>query len=101
MKLAQAYYNNEKISKVITLSSNYKKHRENITAIKPVIDFSDHKHMIKALKLSKEKNQYTHNVRNLKLSELKKENNEILKRIVGTKSPLKKEMTLSRSPSRR
>lgn len=53
MKLTHAYYNNEKISKVITLSSNYKKHRENITAMKPVVDFTDHKHMAKALKLSK------------------------------------------------
>lgn len=68
MKLTHAYYNNEKLTQVINLSSNYKKHRENIATIKPVVDFTDHKHMKKALKLSSEKDHYTHNVRNLKLT---------------------------------
>lgn len=66
--------NNEKISKVITLSSNYKRHREVVAAIKPAIDCSDSKHMKKALKLSAEKDTYTKNVRQLKLKELKREN---------------------------
>jgi len=42
----------EKIGNIIALSSNYKKHRELVTTIKPVIDFSDQRHMKKVLKLS-------------------------------------------------
>jgi hypothetical protein len=68
MKLNHAFYNNEKISQVITLSSNYKRHRDGVAAVKPAVDFTNPKHMKKALKLSAEKDQYTHNVRNFKLS---------------------------------
>jgi hypothetical protein len=86
---------------VITLSSNYKRHRDVVAAVKPAVDFTDHKHMKKALKLSAEKDQYTHNVRNLKLSQLKRENKEILKRIVGIKSAVKKEISPPRCPTKR
>lgn len=74
MKPNNAIFNNEKISKIITLSSDYQKHRELVQHAKPVIDFSDQKHMKKVLKLSIEKDKYTHNVRNLRLTELHKEN---------------------------
>jgi hypothetical protein len=104
------YSNNEKISKVITLSSNYKRHREVVASTKPAIDCSDAKHMRKALKLSAEKDTYTKNVRQLRLRELKQENNEIMKRLVGVKSAVRKEIqpiqtareakTLQRSTSR-
>jgi hypothetical protein len=58
---------NEKMSTVITLSSNYKRHRAVVEAIKPAVDCSDNRHMRKALKLSAEKDTYTKNVRQLKL----------------------------------
>ena len=74
MKPIQPIHNIDKISKVISIRSNYKYHRQNIGTVKPAIDFNDHKHMDKFLKLTKEKDQYSHNVRNLKISELKKEN---------------------------
>jgi hypothetical protein len=109
MRLA-GHGNNEKMSKVITLSSNYKRHREVVATIKPAIDCSDTKHMKKALKLSAEKDSYTKNVRQLRLRELKRENDEIMKRITGAKSAVKKEIqplhttrdakTLQRSTSR-
>lgn len=66
------YSTNEKISKVITLSSNYKRHREVVATSRPAIDCSDTKHMQKALKLSAEKDTYTKNVRQLRLKELKR-----------------------------
>ncbi len=90
MKANRANYNNEKISKVIVLSGNYKRHCDNITHIKHVVDFSDHKHMQHTLKLSEEKDRYAHNVRKLRLTELQRENNQILKRIAGAKSAVKK-----------
>lgn len=52
MNQNKAAFNNEKLSKVIALSSNYKKHREIIASAKAVIDFSDEKHMKRTLKLS-------------------------------------------------
>ena len=69
----QACYN-EKLAKVISLSSNYKRHYDNMANIKHTVDFSDHKHMKKVLQLSSEKNRYTQNVRKFKLDELQKEN---------------------------
>lgn len=69
----QACYN-EKLAKVISLSSNYKRHYDNMANIKHAVDFSDHKHMKKVLQLSSEKSRYTQNVRKFKLDELQKEN---------------------------
>ena len=37
MRQNKAYFNNEKMSKIIALSCDYKKHREIITNIKPVV----------------------------------------------------------------
>jgi hypothetical protein len=42
----------EKLAKVISLSSNYKRHYDNMARIKPAVDFSDQKHMKRVLKLS-------------------------------------------------
>jgi|JI6StandDraft_1071083.scaffolds.fasta_scaffold1603425_1 hypothetical protein len=64
----------EKIAQVISISSNYKRHYDNLANVKPAVDFSDHKHMKKVLQLSTEKDRYTNNVRKLRLNELKKEN---------------------------
>ena len=69
----QARYN-EKIAKVINISSNYKHHYDNLAHIKPAVDFSDHKHMKKVLKIATEKDRYARNVRALRLHELQKEN---------------------------
>jgi hypothetical protein len=80
----------EKIGNIIALSSNYKKHRELMAHVKPAIDFSDQKHMKKILKLSIEKDRYTHNVRNLRLTELQKENQEIIRRMRGVNSTVRK-----------
>lgn len=69
----QACYN-EKLAKVITLSSNYKRHYDNMNNIKAAVDFNNHKHMKKVLQLSTEKYRYNQNVRKHKLDELHKEN---------------------------
>lgn len=73
MKPNPAAYS-EKIGNIITLSTNYKKHRELLSHVKPVVDFDNQKHLKKVLKLSIQKDRYTHNVRNLRLTELQKEN---------------------------
>jgi hypothetical protein len=45
-------FGNEKISQIISISSNYKRHREQVSHIKPAIDCSNQKHMQKVLQLS-------------------------------------------------
>ena len=80
---------NEQIAKVINISSNYRRHYDNLNHIKPVVPFSDHKHQQKILKLSTEKNRYTQNVRKLKLDSLQRENDSIIKRIGRTNSAVK------------
>lgn len=52
MRQNKAYFNNERMSKIIALSGDYKKHREIVVQAKAVIDFSDAKHMKKIQKLS-------------------------------------------------
>jgi hypothetical protein len=61
-------FTNEKISKIISLSRDYRKHRDIVTHIRPAIDFSDQKHMARIDRLAKEKNKYSTNVRNFQLS---------------------------------
>lgn len=90
----------EKIAQVINISSNYKRHYDNLAHIKPAIDFNDHKHMKKVLQLSTEKNTYSNNVRQLRLRELRKENDTILQRIKGTSSPVRNTITQHLSPPR-
>jgi hypothetical protein len=75
------------------LSGNYKRHYDNLTQMKHAVDFSDTKHMKHTLQLSIEKDRYTRNVRKLRLTELQKENQEIIKRIQGANSPLKKSIS--------
>lgn len=96
MSRNQAGYN-EKIAKIISLSSNYQRHYDNLNHIKAAVDFNDHRHMKKVLQLSTEKDRYTQNVRKFRLTELQKENEAIVKRIQGAGSPIKKDFT-PRSP---
>jgi hypothetical protein len=60
------------MSKIIALSSDYKKHRQIVANAKPIVEFSDIKHINKIAKLSTEKDKYWNNVRKLKINELKK-----------------------------
>lgn len=72
---------NYKINEIISLSQNYKLHRNNLETIKPTVNTNSHKRQNSISKLAEEKLRYRQAIRNYNDVCLKKENTRFIDRI--------------------